>query len=128
MYHKERSTDSLAENLEMQEPWLISAQAAEGKKATDIRVLDLRDVTTFTDFFVICTGSSSTQIKAIADEVEKQLAASGRRPYSIEGFQNAEWVLVDYGDFIVHIFSSESRKFYDLERLWRHAKDQPLTA
>jgi ribosome-associated protein len=114
--------------LQTAEPWLISAQAAEEKKATEIRVLDLRDVTSFTDYFVICTGSSSRQNQAIADEVEKQLSENGRRPYSVEGFQHAEWILVDYGDFIVHIFSTEARKFYDLERLWRHAKDLPLTA
>jgi ribosome-associated protein len=97
-------------------------RAAESKKATDIRVLDLRGITSFTDFFIICTGSNPRQIQAIADEVTLTLKKAGHAPLHVEGYDNAEWVLADFGDFIVHIFSERARLYYDLERLWRHAK------
>jgi ribosome-associated protein len=97
-------------------------RAAESKKATDIRVLDLTGITSFTDYFVICTGANARQIQAIADEVEARLKAEGERPLNIEGYNQAEWVLADYGDFLVHIFSPQARAYYDLERLWRNAR------
>ncbi len=106
--------------------WVTAVEAAESKKATDIRVLDLREVTSFTDFFVICTGGNARQIQAIAEEVKVRLKERGDRPISLEGVENAEWVLADYGDYIVHIFSKQARDYYDLERLWRHAKVVPL--
>jgi len=84
-------------------------------------VLDLREITSFADYFIICTGTNPKQIQAISDEIGTQLAEAGELPNSIEGFQNAEWVLMDYGDFIIHIFSQHARSFYDLERLWRDA-------
>ncbi len=105
------------------EPWAIAVRAAESKKASDIRVLDLRDITSFTDTFVICTGSNSRQIQAISEEVNLKLKQAGQLPLSLEGFEHAEWILADYGDFIVHIFSEKARLYYDLERLWRQAKD-----
>ena len=80
-------------------PWLIAARAAESKKATDIRVLDLREVTSFADFFVVCTGSNPKQIQAITEEIGRQLDERGEYPVSVEGFENAEWVLADYGDY-----------------------------
>ena len=98
-------------------------RAAESKKALDIRVLDLRDVTSFCDFFVIASGTNPKQVQAIAEEVDVALRKVGERANSVEGFDNAEWILADYGDFIVHIFSEKSRAFYDLERLWRAARD-----
>jgi len=101
--------------------WQIAAQAAESKKALDLVVLDLREVSGFTDHFVICSGASNRQIQAIADEVEMQLKRRGRYPLGAEGYEHAEWVLADYGEFIMHIFSPAARSFYDLERLWRHA-------
>lgn len=104
------------------EPWRLAVRAAESKKAAGIRVLDLREVTSFTDFFVICTGANSRQIQAIADEVVLKLKQDGRTPLHVEGYDNAEWVLADYGDFIVHVFSQNARSYYDLERLWRQAK------
>ncbi len=79
-------------------------------------------MTSFTDYFVICTGANSRQIQAIGDEVNLRLKEIGQLPLSVEGYENAEWVLADYGDFIVHIFSEKARLFYDLERLWRQAK------
>jgi ribosome-associated protein len=97
-------------------------RAAESKKATDIRVLDLTGVTSFADFFVICTGANARQVQAIAEEVGLRLKESGELPISMEGYEQAEWVLADYGDFLVHIFSPKSREYYDLERLWRNAK------
>ena len=100
---------------------MVAVRAAESKKASDIKVLDLTGVTSFTDHFVICTGANPRQIHAIADEVQAQLKRRGELPHSVEGYSSAEWVLADYGDFLVHIFSPKSRSFYDLERLWRGA-------
>lgn len=99
----------------------MAVQAAESKKAVDIRVLDLREVTSFTDYFVICSSTNARQAQAIADEIGKQLKATGELPVSVEGHESAEWILMDYGDFLVHIFSETARQYYDLERLWRHA-------
>jgi len=104
-------------------PWLNACRAAESKKAVEIRVLDLREVTSFTDFFVVCGGANQRQIQAISDEVTLRLKQQGELPISVEGYNNAEWVLLDYGDYIVHIFSDKARAYYDLERLWRGAKD-----
>ena len=109
-------------------PWLTAVRAAESKKAVDIRVLDLRDVTTFADFFVVCTGSNPKQIQAIAEEIGTQLEQRGERPVSVEGFENAEWVLADYGDYLIHVFSPKAREYYDLERLWRSAKTIDIPA
>lgn len=101
--------------------WTVAAQAAEAKKAMDLNVLDLREVTSFTDFFIICTASSGRQGQAIADEIGKQLKEQGEKPVSVEGYDTGEWILMDYGDFLVHILSESARSYYDLERLWRHA-------
>jgi ribosome-associated protein len=103
--------------------WLTAIRAAESKKAIDVKVLDLREVTSFADFFVICSGTNPRQVQAIAEEIDRQLAKRGERATSLEGFKNGEWVLADYGDMIVHVFSPTARAFYDLERLWRHAKN-----
>ena len=107
---------------------MIAVHAADSRKAQDIRVLDLREVTSFTDFFLICTAANPRQAKAIADEIHKALKKTGELPVSTEGYDTGEWVLLDYGDFVVHIFSETARKFYDLERLWRHAKTVELPA
>ena len=106
--------------------WLVAVRAAQSKKATDILVLDLSGVTSFADTFVIATGANQRQIQAIAEEVQKRLKERGERPINVEGLNNAEWVLADYGDFIVHIFAPQARRYYDLERLWRHARDVPV--
>lgn len=98
-------------------------RAAESKKATDIRILDLTGITSFADFFVICSGSNQRQVQAISDEVGLQLKQqAGELPLSVEGYIQAEWVLADYGDLLVHIFSLKAREYYGLERLWRSAK------
>ena len=108
--------------------WLRAVRAAESKKATDIRVLDLTGITSFTDYFVICTGSNPKQIQAIADEIGLKLKERGELPHSLEGYNQAEWILMDYGDFLVHVFSEKARAYYDLERLWRNGKNIPIPA
>jgi ribosome-associated protein len=103
--------------------WLIAVRAAESKKATDITVLDLTGITSFADYFVICTGANARQIQAIAEEIGLRLKQSAHElPTSVEGYTQAEWVLADYGDLLVHVFSPKARQYYDLERLWRSAK------
>jgi len=103
--------------------WTIAVRAAESKKATDIKVLDLTGITSFADYFVLCSGSNQRQIQAIADEVTLQLKhQAGELPMSLEGYEQGEWVLADYGDMLVHVFSAKARAYYDLERLWRNAK------
>jgi ribosome-associated protein len=104
-------------------------RAAEAKQATDIKVLELTGVTAFADYFVICTGSNAKQIQAISDEVGIQLKQKARElPNSLEGYTQAEWVLADYGDLLIHIFSTKARDYYDLERLWRSAKTVEIPA
>ena len=88
----------------------------------DVKVLDLTGFTSFTDYFVICTGANGKQMEAIAEEVGLQLKKRGELPISVEGKEGAEWVLCDYGDFIVHVFSPKSRQYYDLERLWKQGR------
>ena len=99
-----------------------AVEGAEEKKAEEIRVLRLTAITEFTDYFVICSGSSTRQNQAIADEISDRLKLIGLRPLHTEGFTTAEWILLDYGTFIVHIFTTSAREFYDLERLWRDAE------
>jgi len=101
--------------------------AAAEKKALDLTVLDLRGISSFTDFFVIATGANRRQVQAIADEVSDQLKRNGSPAARVEGYQNAEWVLIDYGDFVVHVFDDKARRFYDLERLWRESRRRDLS-
>src|SRR5580693_65916 len=97
--------------------------ACQDKKADEITILELEKGSgAFTDYFVVCNGSNPRQVQAIADEVEERLEKAGQRPTHIEGYKQAEWVLLDYVDFVVHVFSEKARKFYDLERLWKSAK------
>ena len=102
--------------------WLTAVRAAESKQARDIVVLDVRGETSFSDHFLICSGASTRQVQAIADEIGLKLKERGEKPSSIEGYKNSEWVLLDYGDFVVHVFSPKARTYYDLERLWRDAR------
>jgi ribosome-associated protein len=99
----------------------LALHAAAEKKALDLTVLDLRSIAGFTDFFVITSGTNRRQVQAISDEVGEQLKRAGTRAARVEGYQTAEWILIDFGDFIVHIFDEKARRFYDLERLWREA-------
>src|SRR5881392_1507678 len=99
-----------------------AVRAAEDKKADDLLLLDLRKAAGFTDYFLICSGGNARQIRAIADGIVDALAADGAKPAHIEGYDRSEWVLLDYFDFIVHIFAAETRTFYGLERLWGSAE------
>jgi ribosome-associated protein len=97
-------------------------EAALDKQADDLAVLDLRKAAGFTDFFVICSGTNPRQIRAIADGIRDALTVGGVKPAHIEGYDHSEWILLDYFDFIVHIFARETRTFYGLERLWGNAE------
>jgi ribosome-associated protein len=99
-----------------------AVRAALDKKALDVVVLDLRNTSAFTDFFVLCSGLNQRQVKAIADAVEEALRAAKVRPAHIEGYDRAEWVLMDFFNFIVHVFTPQTREFYSLERLWGDAE------
>jgi ribosome-associated protein len=101
----------------------LAIRCAADKKAFDMVALDLRSIASFTEFFIIASGSNQRQVQAVADEINEQLKKQyATRPVRIEGYNSADWVLLDYGDFIVHIFNGESREFYDLARLWRDAR------
>jgi len=100
-----------------------AVQACEEKKGEDISILEMdKNTSAFTDYFLICTGKNPRQIQAIADEVELRLKKSGVPANQVEGYNQADWILIDYVDFVVHVFSEASRKFYDLERLWKSAR------
>lgn len=110
-------------SLSTLDPALRAAvESTRDKKALDIVVLDLRGLASFTDYFLIVTGGSHRQLVTIADEIEEKLKAAKRRPSHIEGYPRGDWILMDYVDFVVHIFTPTSRAYYDLERLWGDAK------
>lgn len=100
----------------------------DDKKGDDIKTLKVENLTVITDYFIVVTATSSTHVKALADEVEFKMKQEGVNPYSIEGYNSAQWVLLDYGDVIVHVFYPEARGFYDLERLWADAAEVDLLA
>lgn len=100
----------------------VAVSAVESKKGEELAILEMdRNSGAFTDYFIVCTGTNPRQIQAISDEVQQRLSQTGVRPNSVEGYNQAEWVLLDYVDFVVHIFSARARQFYDLERLWKSA-------
>ena len=101
-------------------------RAAQDHKALDLNLLDLQGHCSFTDFFLLCTGTSTRHTQAICDAVREQLEKSGAFPTHVEGYRQAEWILLDYLDFVVHIFVGQARRFYDLERLWKNAKRLPI--
>ena len=107
----------------------LALEALEDKKAMDVRILDITHVSTLADYFMIASGSNRNQVQAMADEaqamadnVEEVLGKAGVHPKQIEGYQTANWILMDYGDVVIHIFDEENRLFYDLERIWRDGK------
>jgi len=112
--------------LESKEKALEAAKASLDKKAKDVLILDLQGLTTITDFFVICSGESTTQVKAIVEQIKERFDTAGIKPLGIEGLSYSHWVLMDYGDVIIHIFEGETRSFYELEKLWIDAKRIPL--
>lgn len=107
---------------QLDERILLALHSAAEKKAIDPVVLDLRDIASFTDYFVIFSGANERQVQAISDEVYDQLKKAGEPAARVEGYKTAEWILLDFGDFVVHVFEQKARKFYDLERLWRESK------
>lgn len=107
---------------QLDERILLALHSAAEKKAIDPVVLDLREIASFTDYFVICSGANERQVQAISDEVYEQLKKSGEPAARVEGYKTAEWILLDFGDFVVHVFEQKARNFYDLERLWRESK------
>lgn len=112
---------------ELDEPVRLAVRCAADKKAMNMIALDLREIASFTEYFVIASGANQRQVQAIADEITEQLKKQlNSRVVRIEGYNAAEWVLLDYGDFIFHIFDKDARDFYDLERLWRDAKKVDL--
>lgn len=108
---------------ELKKQVTAAIQACLDKKAEELSILEMEKGSgAFTDYFVLCSGTNPRQVQAIADEVELRLKNAGLRPTHTEGYSQAEWVLIDYVDFVVHVFSEKARKFYDLERLWKSAR------
>jgi ribosome-associated protein len=106
----------------------LAIAAAQDKLAVDLTVLDLRNATAFTDYFIVCTGANTKQVQAIADSVESSLRAAGQKPALVEGYRRGEWILLDYFTFIVHVFLPTRRTFYALERLWGGAEPIEVSA
>ncbi len=112
---------------ELDEDVKLAVHCAEEKKAVETVVLDLRSITSFTEFFMVTSGTNQKHVQAISDEITVKLKKElKRKPIRIEGYASAEWILLDFGDFVVHIFNEKSRLFYDLERLWRDARKVEL--
>jgi len=108
------------------EKLLLIVNACNDKKGFDIKVLDLRELTTITDYFVIVSGNSTTQVTAIADEIQKKMDEAGYEMIGIEGYREARWILLDYGSVVVHVFHKEERDFYNLEKVWADSKELVL--
>ena len=97
----------------------LAVEALEDKKAVDVRILNIEEISTLADYFIIASGNNRNQVQAMADNVEETLGRAGHQAKQIEGYQNANWILLDYGDVVIHLFDEENRLFYDLERIWR---------
>ena len=100
----------------------IALRSLDDKKAMDVKVIDIHEVSVLADYFVIASGSNQNQVQAMVDNVEEMLTKAGYEPKQIEGTRNSSWILMDYGDLIIHVFDEENRLFYDLERIWRDGK------
>ena len=100
----------------------IAIEALEAKKANDVSVIDIEKITTLADYFIIASGSNKNQVQAMTDEVTERLGKAGYDTKHVEGYRSANWILLDYGDVVIHIFDEENRLFYDLERIWRDGK------
>lgn len=116
-------SQNVAVRLEIPEKLRGVVQAVLDRKAEDLRVLHLAGVSDFTEFFLICTGTNQRQVQAIADAVVEEAKLAGARPLGVEGYNHGSWILVDYGDMVIHVFGSESRETYGLEKLWGDATD-----
>ena len=108
--------------VELDDRIRMALSAASEKKAINSVVLDLREIASFTDYFIITSGTNERQVQAISDDVVETLKKAGTPAARVEGYKSAEWILLDYGDFVVHVFDEKARKFYDLERLWRESR------
>ena len=106
----------------------LSVQAAANKKAENIKVLDLKDISSFTDYFLVCSGHSDRQVQAIADSIVIQLKEEGFMPISVEGYRDGRWVVVDFGDVVIHVFLDALRDYYNIEGLWHDARKVPVPA
>jgi len=113
----------MTDNLTQQQKLEIIVKTLDSKKAEDIKVIKIGDLTVIADYFVIADGTSSTQTKALADEAEYKMQENGVVPNRVQGNNGSNWVIIDYGDIVVHVFSKEQRDFYNLERLWRDGED-----
>lgn len=113
----------MAETSQLKDYVKTAVRAIEDKKGEDVRIIDISGVSIVADYFIIANGSSPLQVQAIADNVEEELAKAGLTEHKTEGYQSAGWILLDYGDIVIHIFSKEDRLFYDLERIWRDGKE-----
>ena len=113
---------------ELDERILRTLHAAAEKKAIETVVLDLREIASFTDYFVFTSGANERQVQAISDEIFETMKKAGTPALRVEGYKTAEWILLDFGDFVFHVFDEKARKFYDLERLWRESKRVELPA
>ncbi len=101
----------------------LASKALDEKKAMDIKIIDISEVSTIADYFIIASGGNQNQVQAMVDNVEEKLGRAGHEPKQIEGTKSSSWILMDYGDLIVHVFDEENRLFYDLERIWRDGKE-----
>jgi len=108
--------------VNLQDMIRVATQAAKNKKASDIIALDISNISIMADYFIICCGNSTTQVKSIADEIKHKMSQAGFLLDHIEGYRGERWILLDYGDVVVHVFHVQEREFYGLERLWRDAK------
>lgn len=106
----------------MEENLLLIKNTLEDKKAQNVTIIDISELSCMADYFIIANGSNINQLHAMADYVEEILAKNNVKPTHIEGYRNANWILMDYGEFVIHIFDEESREFYDLERIWKGGK------
>ena len=101
----------------------LAVEALEDKKAVDVRILDIGQISTLADYFIIASGNNRNQVQAMADNVDEVLAKAGYQARQTEGYRNANWILLDYGDVVIHLFDEENRLFYDLERIWRDGEE-----
>jgi ribosome-associated protein len=106
----------------------LACAALEDKKAEEIKVIGIENVSTLADYFIIASGSNRNQVQAMVDNVEESLKNAGHSPKQIEGYQNANWILMDYGDLVIHVFDTENRLFYDLERIWRDGESVEIAS
>ena len=105
----------------------MACDALEDKKALDVKVIGLEKISTLADYFIIASGANRNQVQAMADNVDEMLGRAGHQPKQVEGYQSANWILMDYGDIVIHIFDEENRLFYDLERIWRDGQSVELS-